>query len=196
MNAQIVSLEQLCKVLADAVSRSDVLRSQFERSGGDTAFTYRMEGDAPQSLRRISHDALHHRHGYGISELDFNVPCCIETRTVGGETQAVLILRIPGWWGRMGRRLTYGRLQIRVSPQGTMLKLHPLTRRRVSSGGSPWIMPLSPEQHTMLITGTGRDDRSNLADGKAGNLPSTDSISKPVAGSLLRRFSYYFRRHR
>jgi len=191
MSEQIVSLEQLCKVLADAVARSDELLSQFERSGDHAAFTYRIDGDAPQSLRSIPGEMLRERHRYSIGELDFSVLCCIETRTVGSETQTVLILRIPGWWGRLGRRPAYRRLQIRVSPQGTTLKLHPVSGRRVPKGGSPWILALSPEQYAMLTIDTAGDDGADIAKDAPGNRSAKLFAVSKIAAALRRWFSFH-----
>jgi hypothetical protein len=134
MREQVLQLEQLRKVLADAVAHTNAqLASQ---------------SDSPRQ-------ALYGCFVYSMRELSFSVPCCVESRVVRGQRQPVLQLRAPAWWRRLGRKVECRELEICVSPAHVTLQLHPAPSSRMPKRGLRCVFTLSPEDCAALAIDRG-----------------------------------------
>jgi hypothetical protein len=134
MREQVLQLEQLCKVLADAVAHTNVqLASQ---------------SDSPRQ-------ALYGCFVYDMRELSFSVLCCVASRVIDGKRQPVLQLRAPAWWRSFGRNLACSKLEICVGPAHVTLQLHPAPGDRMPKRGLPCVLTLSPEDCAALAIDSG-----------------------------------------
>ncbi len=199
MDDRVLWLDEICAVLSDALRQTNATLHEISWPADDTrqtALSYRMAEDAPNSWRAIPHSALYRHYRYRVSGIAFSFPCCVSTRLLGGSRQTVLRLCLPAWWRRLGQRPLCRRIEIDVSPHGTNLRFLPGDLVQLPRKGMDWIVLLTPKQQAMLaqpestgsgITATAEDDRAESA------AKRKEAIG--ISG-LVRRWKALWRRHR
>ncbi|WP_028222998.1 hypothetical protein [Paraburkholderia oxyphila] len=155
MREQVLKLDQLCELLADAVAGANTqLATQSNRNpdgrGDVAAFIYRPSGAAVATRHDISHEALYGRFIYGVRELSFSVRCCVVSRVVGGQRQVVLQLHAPAWWRRVFRKVECRELRIGVCPECVIVQLYPASDGRMPKRGLPCVLTLCAENRAAL----------------------------------------------
>lgn len=160
MLRHVMTLKQVSDVLERAFQQTNaILSDEAEILLRDSQFSVEsiltlISDPSPDISRNVPASALYRRRHYCLSEMTFNLPCCIETHRFAGRRQPVLVLGAPRWWQKTFRRSVFREIRIVTSGEGTSISFEALASGQMPRRWHNGSLLITQEQYTAALLAT------------------------------------------